>query len=131
MLMVALWFMSVTAYAASRIGETVVRLDSNTLAAVFGVFASLVVGLLTKYHASSTVKAVVNLLVSGIGGVIAAYTQDGFFEADLKTIVGAVLTAWVVSIATYLGFWKQTGVTEVVQDKTRNFGIGGSNRRRR
>lgn len=83
------------------------------LAVVFPVL----VGLVTTKVTSSTVKAALLATISLASGLV-----SGLLAAVLAGVpfdlIGALLTggaAWVIALATHLGFWKPTGVTEVVQ----------------
>lgn len=100
-----------------------VLLDAQMVSMIVGLVIPLAVGLLSKIDASSGLKAVLNALLSAVAGALAAFSQDGFFASDLQTVLSAILTTWVVSVATYYGVWKPTGVAGTVIDKTRNFGL--------
>lgn len=99
-------------------------LDAQTISLLVGIVIPLVVGLLSKIHASSGLKAVINAALSAIAGALAAYASTGFSATDWKTLVTSIVTTWVVSVATYYGVYKPTGVAGSVIAKTRNFGLG-------
>lgn len=83
------------------------------LAVVFPVL----VGLVTTKVTSSTLKAVLLATISLVSGLVSALLTSVLAGVPFD-IVGALLTgigAWIIAIATHLGFWKPTGVTEKVQ----------------
>lgn len=107
-----------------EVAEVEVLLDAQTISLLCGLAIPLLVGLLTKVNAADGLKAVLNALLSALAGVLAAFTQTGLAEPDLKTVVVSVLSTWVVSVATYYGVWKPTGVAGTVAAKTPRFGFG-------
>ena len=105
--------------------ESQVILDAQTISFLCGIVIPLIVGVLTKINASDGLKAVVNALLSALAGALATFTQTGLTsDVDWKTLVISILSVWVVSVATYYGIWKPTGVAGTVNVKTGNFGIG-------
>lgn len=100
--------------------------DAQTISLVVGIVIPLFVGLLSKAHASSGLKAIVNAGLSAIAGALSAFASTGFSSTDAKTLITAIVTTWVVSIATYYGVYKPTGVSSSVLAKTGNFGLGSS-----
>lgn len=99
------------------------NLDPTTVSLVLGVALPLLVGVITKSHASGRVKSVILALLSAIsGGISQAVTDTGSALLSQQTLVTIALS-WVVAVATYYGLYKPTGTAEVVQTKTANFGI--------
>lgn len=89
-----------------------------------GVFIPILVGVVTRLHASSGLKAVVNALLSAISGALTALLDTA--NINWRHVVVNILLTWIVSVATYYGLWKPTTTAQVVQLKTRNIGIGPS-----
>lgn len=99
------------------------ELDVQTLNMLAGLVIPLLVGVVTKKLADSWVKAVTNFALSALsGGLAVAIAADGMVH--LRDWIVAMVSTWIVSIATYYGFWKPTGVALQVQDATAMFGIG-------
>lgn len=90
---------------------------------VTGPFIALLVGLVTKSNASSGLKAVTNLLLSAVAGVITQYTTNTAAET-LRDYVIAIGITWVTSISIYKGFWSPTKISDAVQNATATIGIG-------
>lgn len=98
--------------------ELVLSLDvPQLLNLLLAVVFPVLVGLVTTKVTSSTVKAVLLATISLASGLV-----SGLLAAVLAGVpfdlVGALLTglaAWIIALATHLGFWKPTGVTEKVQ----------------
>lgn len=110
---------------SEEVAEVEVILDAQTISFLCGVLIPLVVGVLTKVNASAGLKAVVNALLSALAGALATFTQTGLTsDVDWKTLVISVLSVWIVSVATYYGIWKPTGVAGTVNVKTGRFGVG-------
>ena len=105
--------------------EEIIQLDVTVVTFVLGSLVPLVVALATKLNASSSVKAVVNVVVSvtvGVCGFLLAH--DG--ATTPLALVGAVITAYLGSGVSYQHFWKPTGVAPAIQASTANVGIGSS-----
>ena len=124
MMILLIPLMAVLSTTGQKVSDINVTLDAQMVALLGGVVVPLLVGVLTKSHASDGVKAVVNALLSALAGVIATFTQDGLFHASLKTLVITILSAWGTSIISYYGLFKPTGVAGTVAAATSNFGIG-------
>lgn len=101
-------------------------LDLSTWAVIGGTFVPILVGVLTKVNLHGGVKAVVNLVLSCIVGLIAtAQTTDGVLSQEAIFAAGLAL---VTSMAMHFGVWKPmevTGSSGVVQRATARFGLGG------
>lgn len=95
--------------------------DEQALAVVVGFLSPLVLAMLQQPRWSNGVRslvtflwaAVVSLLILGVAGSLSG-----------RTWVSATLLVLVVTIATYQGFWKQTGVTRKIEAAT-SPGSGG------
>lgn len=99
------------------------NLDAATASRALGLLIPLLVALLTKRVASSRTKAVLNIVASALAGS-AAYLVAADGGYDVEGFVNAALNTIIVSVATYYGLYKPTGITDTVQNKTANFGIG-------
>jgi hypothetical protein len=97
--------------------------DATLIATLAGVLIPLLVGLLTKLEAAAGVKATLNAGLCGLSGVLATIVPEGM-DWNWRTFLVKWATAWVVSIATYAGLLKPTGVAPAVQRSTAGVGIG-------
>jgi len=88
---------------------------------ISGVIVPILVALLTKMRAPSSVKAVVNAFLSAVAGALATVIPGDW---QWKPFAVAALSTWAVSVATYFGLWKPTGVSATVQQATTNVGLG-------
>lgn len=99
------------------------QIDVQVLTVLSGALIPLLVGLVSKRVTSRGVKAVLNALLSAIaGGLALAIAAEGNVD-NVRSWVLSIGTTWVISVATYYGFWKPTGVTPAIQDSTSEFGI--------
>ena len=90
---------------------------------LLGAAVPLLVGVLAKTNASSTIKALLNFGLSAIAGAVATAVQAGNGVNVGDFIVG-IGTTWFLSIISYYGMWRPTGASETVQSATANIGIG-------
>jgi hypothetical protein len=104
------------------VSEPQALLDAQTVAFLSGIIIPLLVGLLSKVSASSGLKAILNAFLSALAGVLATVTQVD--SANARDFVIAIISTWVVSVATYYGVWKPTGVAGTVVAKSAGFGLG-------
>jgi hypothetical protein len=81
----------------------------------------LLVGLLTKLNASPKVKSVLNLGLVALGAALATSNQIGFTWKPFLVNFGV---AWAVSVGTYYGFYKPTGVAPAVANIAPGVGVG-------
>lgn len=95
--------------------------DMGLLTILIGVVVPLLVGLLTKLNASPGIKATLNLGLTAIGAALVTSNQVGFSWKPFLVNAGV---AWAVSVGTYYGFYKPTGVAPKVAEATSGFGIG-------
>lgn len=85
---------------------------------VLAVLLPIVVGLVTTRVTAGSTKA---WLLAGLTLVTSLVTQLGVAVAnntafDLGLALLAVIPAFAISVATYYGLWKPTGVGEAAQD---------------
>lgn len=99
------------------------QFDVQILTVISGVFIPLLVGLVSKQITHSGVKAVLNALLSTAAGTLAVLIETGGEVSDVKIWIFNIALTWVISIATYYGLWKPTGVAPAVQDATKGFGL--------
>lgn len=97
------------------------RNSTQVITVLSGLVIPLLVGVLAKLEASSTVKAVLNFGLSALAGALGELTGDAFVWADFVMAFGLT---WATSVATYYGLWKPTGTSEAVQVKTAGVGVG-------
>lgn len=103
--------------------EHVLQIDVTVLAFISGTLIPLAVGLLTKLRASSQVKASLNLVLTVVAGLAAAFTQaHGSLSAG--QVVTAVVTTYLASGVTYDHLWEPLGVAQAVQKVAPSLGIG-------
>ena len=100
------------------------ELDIQALSIATGVFIPLLVGVVTKLQAPSSVKAIANAGLSALGGALATVITNSGHLVWREFLIAVGLT-WVVSVATHYGLWRPTGATDAVGTKTQNIGIGG------
>lgn len=91
-------------------------------ALLVGVVIPLLVGLLTKLNASSGIKSILNLGFTALGTALVTFNQTTVW--NWKTFAINFGLGWAVSIGTYYGFYKPTGVAGTVAKATPNFGVG-------
>ncbi len=97
-------------------------IDETTLSILLGVALPVLVALLTKVHASSRTKAVLNAGLAAVAGALALVVPGA--TIDLKALLVSVGIAWASSMVTYLGIYKPSGATDAVQWRTGSFGLG-------
>lgn len=109
-------------FAATDI-TPIVQVNVLILSFVAGSVVPLVVALLTKSAASQGTKAVVNLILSVVGGVVAfLIAHDG--TASVLQVATVAVTAYLASGSTYSHLWKPTGAITAVQAVAPNTGLG-------
>lgn len=88
-----------------------------------GTIIPLLTGLVTKFQASSQVKAVVNLVLSILaGGVSYLIENDG--SGTWMELVTAMVAVYLASGVSYTNLWKPTGAATKVQNVIPMKGIG-------
>jgi hypothetical protein len=78
-----------------------------------GLFAPLVVGLLTKTSMPSSVKSVALLFINAAAALGQQYINHP--HGSLRTAVITAVTGFVVSVGMHYGLWTKVGLTGVVQ----------------
>jgi hypothetical protein len=101
-----------------------VHLNSQLVAALFGVLVPLLTGVVTKIGAPSKVKAIVNAGLAALAGAAATLATSGSALGWQQWALDMGIT-WVTAMASYTGFHVPVGTAAAVQTKTANFGISG------
>ena len=96
-------------------GSAVVTVDPLVLAFITGSVIPLLTGLLTKLSTSSSVKAVLNLVLTVAAGVVAAFVGDPDSSLTFLEIATAAIAAYTSSQAFYTGLWRPTGAAAAAQ----------------
>jgi hypothetical protein len=95
--------------------------DMTLLALLTGIIVPLLVGLVTKINASAAIKAILNFGLTALGTALATANQ---IDWNWKAFAINFGVGWAVSVASYYGFYKPTGVADKVADVVPDFGIG-------
>jgi hypothetical protein len=95
--------------------------DAALLATLAGLLVPLLVGIVTKLTAPAGLKAMINAALTALGGLVATIVPGDF---RWHPFLAAWATAWVVSVATYYGLWKPSGVAPALQQSTATVGVG-------
>lgn len=100
-----------------------IEIDTLTLSLLTGTVVPLLVAVVTKARASSTVKGVANLVLSFAAGALAFMASaDG--AVAWQEVVGGGLSAWLTSGVAFHNLWKPLGTAQAVATSTGSFGIG-------
>lgn len=95
--------------------------DMTFYALLTGVIVPILVGVLAKLNASSGLKAVLNFGLTALGTALVTFNQTAW---DWKVFAINFGIGWAISVASYYGFYKPTGVASTVAESTANIGIG-------
>ena len=79
------------------------------LAILLQVVFPILVAVITKTSSSPRVKAVVLMALTAVSGVVQQALSVGLDDFNVKFYVLNGIVGFVVSVATYFGFWKPTG----------------------
>jgi|SRR6478735_6167461 hypothetical protein len=85
--------------------------DLLLINAIVGIVIPALVALLTKAAAPDWVKAVVNLLLAAIAGVLTPMVASGTDDIDWKVTGLTILQVFVLSVVAHYGLLKPTGLT--------------------
>jgi len=96
--------------------------DPAIISVLLGSVLPILVGLVTKEVAARGLQAAILALLSGATGVLAGAQSTGGVIS--RTTILYAFVAWVVAVATHYGFWKPTGASDAVQQKTSDIGLG-------
>lgn len=102
---------------------TNIHVDVITLGFIAGTVIPLIVALLTKSSASSSVKAVANLVLTAIGAAVALLIANNG-TAPWTDVAAAAAAVFLASGSSYSHAWKPLGVSSAIATKTRGFGVG-------
>jgi len=103
--------------------EEKVHLDIGILTFVVAMLIPVLTALITKSSASSAVKSITTLLLSGVATIIYRIIEANGV-VNLKTALSTLAVTWFIAITTYYGLLKPTTVTQKVADIAPNSGIG-------
>lgn len=105
---------------------TIFNVDVQTVARLLGIVVPILVALITKRYAQKWVKALSNILLSAVAGVLAPILAGDTAPHSLGAVFNGIVNAFIVSIVAYYGIFKPTGIVDALQNKTGGFGVGGS-----
>lgn len=105
--------------------EDLIQVDVTVLAFLSGSVVPLLTALATKLNASGRLKAIVNLVLSVIAGVV-AYLVGVDGETSVVGLLSATISTYLASGVTYQNLWKPTGTAPALQEATANSGLGSS-----
>lgn len=88
-----------------------------------GAIIPLLVAIVTKTSASSGVKAIANVALCILTGVIQHLLAAGG-SSTWVDITQAAIAAFVASVTSYHSFWRPTGVAPALAQSTASVGIG-------
>ena len=88
-----------------------------------GSLVPLFVAVLARANASSSTRALLNVILSIVAGVIAFLSQHAGVASFLD-LASAAVAAYLAAVASYHSLWKPTGVTGAINAKTPNVLIG-------
>jgi len=113
------------AAAAVRAASSSVTLDPYVISLLGGVLIPLLTAVVTKYQASTGVKAIVALALSAVVGVASNVVTAGVL--DWRAALLQVATAFVASYVSLKHLWQPIGDTPDVPGSHLwpNFGLGG------
>lgn len=96
--------------------------DAQLITVIGGVLVPILVGIIAKLRASSSLKSILNAALSAVTGALSAGQVDGGWS--FKVFIISWGSTFAVSIASYYGLWKPTGVAPTVQERTAGAGVG-------
>lgn len=99
--------------------EIILSLDvPQLLNLLLAVVFPVAVGIVTTRVTSSMTKAVLLATISLASGLVSALLTAVLAGTPFDLIAALLtgLAAWIIAIATHLGFWKPAGVSELVLD---------------
>ena len=98
-----------------------ITINAALVTAIIGTLIPILVGLVTKFHASSSVKSILSIVLNGIQAlIVSSVTSSGDAIISKETILLWVVGV-VTSVATYTGVWKPNNV---ISKLLPNIGIG-------
>jgi hypothetical protein len=95
--------------------------DLTLITIVSGTLIPILVALVSKLNASPGLKAILNF---GFSAIVAAIALENEASFNWRSFTINFALTYLVSIATYYGLFKPTGVTQTVAEKTKDIGIG-------
>lgn len=111
-------------YVLAEHGASPFQDPTQVIALISGLLIPLLVGVVTRLSATAGLKSMVLLFLTTVSQVInTLYVPDHGWQWEL--FVWNFVIAFLTAVGTYLGIYKNVGVTDTIQAKTRYFGIGG------
>lgn len=98
--------------------------DLELWAVIVGFFVPVVLSVINQPTWSSRRKSTVAFIFAVFVGAITAWLQG---DLNGRSVVSAILLVLVLSITTYKGFWKPTGVAGAIEVKTSHGGSSVDN----
>lgn len=100
-----------------------ITIDAVFVTAIVGVLIPIFVGLVTKLKASSSIKAVISIVLSAVQSLIVSSMIDGGGAIISKNTFILWVLSLIVSVASYVGIYKPTGISEKLLP---NAGLGSA-----
>lgn len=100
-----------------------ITLNAIFVTSLIGVLIPVAVGLLTKLKASSSLKAVLNIVLSAVQSLIVSSMIDGGGAIISKNTFILWVLSLIVSVASYTGIYKPTGISQKLLP---NSGLGST-----
>lgn len=101
-----------------------ITINSLFVTLIVSTLIPLLVGVVTKLGASSSIKVVTMLVLNAVSALFTVGTQQDGTAVISKTAAIYALFGVVQSVALYYGVWKPSGVSAAINTKTSNVGIG-------
>lgn len=89
----------------------------QVISLVIGVILPLLVGLVTKWHTSSSFRAVLLLLLSALSAFATEFlaSMNNGTAFDVGATLLSVLGTFLVGVGMHFGIWKATGVSDALK----------------
>lgn len=99
---------------------------AQVISLVIGVILPLLVGLVSRWNASASTRAVLLLALSAVSAFLTELVNavTGHVPFDVNATLLTVLGTFLIGVGTHFGLWKPVGAATAVQ-QTGGF-VGGS-----
>lgn len=102
---------AVTPVGPDTQADSAFGLDAYTVTILLGLVIPLINGFVTKCSTSTTVKALITLLLSAVAGIVnVSITEGGGAIISQSTIKSTALT-FLIAVTTYVGLFKPLELT--------------------
>lgn len=101
------------------------EIDIAAWAALAGLVVTMLTSLVTKSRATSTVKALVNLALAALAGVITTIAANTGDLRVAELVFGFVFT-YLTSLGAYFGLTSKTPIDATIRSIAPNAGIGSN-----